>query len=109
MRPERPDTLDALDVSDATSLTRTPLTMAPCVRTQLSGRLRSDATATAYAFRRRSVRAFFLLDAECEGKCPPDDACHGICLLDEECQDIFPSGPSACLTDAECHGNFLPD
>ena len=67
LRPERPDALDALDVSDATCLTRTPLAMAPCaqtqfatapcVRTQLARRLRSDAAATAYAFRTRSVRA----------------------------------------------------
>jgi len=68
LRPERPDALDALDVSDATCLTRTPLAMvpyaqtqfatAPCVRTQLARRLRSDAAATAYALRTRSVRAF---------------------------------------------------
>ena len=35
----------------------------------------------------------FLTDAECQGKCRPDDTCHGIRLLDEECQGI-------CLLDA---------
>ena len=73
MRTERPDTLDALDVSDATCLTRTPLAMAPCAQmqfatapcvwTQLSRQLRSDATATAYAFRTRSDRASAHLEA----------------------------------------------
>jgi len=29
---------------------------------------------------------------------------HSICLLDEKCQGIFPSGHSTCLTGAECHG-----
>jgi len=29
-----------------------------------------------------------LIDTEYYGKCPPDDACHGIYLLDEECQGI---------------------
>jgi len=68
MRLERPDALDALDVSDATSLTRTQLTMAPCVQTQhatapcvrmqLTRRLHSDAIATAYSIQTRSVRAF---------------------------------------------------
>ena len=47
---------------------------------------------TASAFWRSSVRAFFLLDTECQGKCNTDNACHDICLLDKECQGIFPSG-----------------
>jgi hypothetical protein len=37
---------------------QTQFATAPCVRTQLARRLRSDAVATAYAFRTRSVRAF---------------------------------------------------
>jgi len=48
--------------------------------------------ATASAFCTSSVTAFFLADAECDGKCTPDDACHHICLPDKECQSIFPSG-----------------
>jgi len=51
--------------------------------------------ATASVFWTRSVRAIFLLDAECQGICSPDDACHGICLMDEKCHGIF-------LTDAAC-------
>jgi len=40
-----------------------------------------------------------LLDAECQGKCRPDDTCHDIRLLDE------------CLRhpDAECQGKWDPD
>jgi len=40
-----------------------------------------------------SERSARLPDAECQGKCRPDDACHSIHLLDEECQGI-------CLLDA---------
>jgi len=47
--------------------------------------------AMASAFGTRSVRALFLPDAECQGKCSPDDARYGICLPDEECQGIIPS------------------
>jgi len=75
--------------------------------------------AMVSAFRMRSVRALFLPDAEYQGKYPPDDACHGICipddarhcvsLPDEECQGIFPSGHSGCLTDADCQGKCRPD
>jgi len=44
--------------------------------------------ATVSAFRTRSVRALFLLDAECQCKCRLDGVCHGIYLPDEECQGI---------------------
>jgi len=62
----------------------------------------STECAMASAFRTMSVRVLFLPDAECQGKCPPDDTCHGIylpaaarhgiCLPDEECQGIIASG-----------------
>jgi len=48
----------------------------------------------ADVIRTRSVRAFAFwsqcmsLDTECQGKCFPDDARHGICLPDEDCQGI---------------------
>jgi len=45
--------------------------------------------ATASAFRTRSVRALFLPDAECQGKCGPDDTRNGICPPDEECQAVI--------------------
>ena len=35
-----------------------------------------------------SERSACFTDAECQGKCLPDDARHGICLPDEECQGI---------------------
>ena len=129
LRPECPDALDALDVSDATCLTRTVRAMAPCtqtefatapyVRTQLARRLHSDATATVYAFRTRSVRAFAFwthlsrqlrLDAavkatafgrNCHGICPPDEECQGICLLD--------AAVKATAFGRNCHGICLPD
>jgi len=41
----------------------------------LSGHLPSECSA-------------FLTNAECQGKCLPDDAHHRICLADEECQGI---------------------
>jgi len=73
----------------------------------------------ASTFRTRSIRALFLPDAEYQGKYPPDYACHGICipddarhgfcLPDEECQGIFPSGRSGCLTEADCQGKCRPD
>jgi hypothetical protein len=49
LRPVRRDVLDALDVSDATSVNRTQHTIAPYIRTK---------NATAYAYQTRSVRAF---------------------------------------------------
>jgi len=98
-----PDTLDTLDASNATCLTRTQFTIAPCIRTQLM---------TVSAYRTKRVRAFsfwtqlcqgiFLLNAAmsghfpsghshvrafsfwtqpCQGKWCPDDACHGITVM----------------------------
>ena len=55
-------------------IVRTTRTRASVVRTM---------RATASAFQTRRVRVFFLLDAVYVGKCTTDDACHGICLLDE--------------------------
>ena len=62
--------------------------------------------AMASAFWTRSVRAFYLPDTECQGKCPTDyarcgiclpcDAHHSICLPDEESQGI-PLQDPACL------------
>jgi len=77
----------------------------------------------------------FLPDAECQGKYRTDDARHGICLPDEDCQGIFSgcrvsrqmsSGQcvdgiclldkeclrhpdAAHLTDTECQGKWDPD
>jgi len=48
--------------------------------------------AMASVFQMSSVRVFFLPEAEYQGKCTTDDACHSVCLLDDECQGIFPSG-----------------
>ena len=56
----------------------------------------------ASAFWARSVRAFYLLDVECQGKCPPDKARHGIRLLDAECQ-------GKCPPDEAYHGIYLLD
>jgi len=57
---------------------------------------------TGSTFRTRSVRAFYLLDAKCQGKCPPDNAFHSICLPDNTLHGI-------CLPDDMCHGIYLPD
>ena len=58
--------------------------------------------STASAFRTRSVSVFFLLDAECQGKCPPDDTCHGICLPDDARHGV-------CFWTRSVRAFFLPD
>jgi len=54
----------------------------------------TDTECQTDVVRMRRVRVFAFWtqcvspEAECQGKCLPDDACHGICLPDEECQGI---------------------
>ena len=66
--------------------------------------------AMAPAFRTRSVRALFHTEAECQGKRRPDGVCHGICLPDEECQGIIPSGHrgSRQMWSGWCVPQYLP-
>jgi len=57
---------------------------------------------TAVAFRATIFKASpFLSVDECQGMWRPDDACHGICLPDDD--------KCICLPDAECQGIFLAD
>ena len=104
LRPEHPDALDALEVSDATSLTRTQITTAPCVRTQI-------ATASAYqtehgrafSFWTHCVRAFSFWTQPCQG----------IFLLNAAVSGHFPSGRSRVRAFSfwtqPCQGIFLLD
>jgi len=56
--------------------------------------VRPDTAATAFASRQvvsgrfPSGHSACLTDVGSQGKCRPDDKCHGISLLDEECQRI---------------------
>ena len=100
--PERLDALDALDVSDATCLTRTQIATAPYVRTQITTApyTRTQiAMASAYqtehgravSFWTQLYQGIFLLDVAVSGYFPsersrvrafsywtrPDHACHG--------------------------------
>ena len=85
LRPEHQDALDALDTSDATSLTRTQFAMPPCIRTQLAMApcIRTQL-ATASAYRTERVRAFSFWTQPCQG----------IFLLDAAMSGHFPAGPS---------------
>ena len=92
LRPERPDALDALDISDANCLTWTQIAMAPCVRMQI---------ATASAYRTERGRAFSFWTQPCQG----------IFLLDAAVSGHFPSGSSHVrafsywtCSDDTCHG-----
>jgi len=92
--PEHPDALDALDVSDATCLTWTQITTAPCVRTQI---------ATASAYRTECGRAFSFWTQPYQG----------IFLLDAAVSGHFPSGRSRVRAFSfwtqPCQGIFLLD
>jgi len=75
LRPECPDALDALGISDATFLTRMQITTAPCIWTQIT-------TASAYRMERGRGFSFWT------------QPCQGIFLLDVAVSRHFPSGRS---------------
>jgi len=62
----------------------------------------------ASTFQTMSVRALFLTDAECQGKCRPDDTSHSICLPDKECQGIPLRDTARRLQMQNVKANVLP-
>ena len=57
------------------------------------------AYAIASAVRTSSIRALFLLDAKCQGKCRPDNTSHSICLLENACHGTY-------APDNDCQGTI---
>jgi len=95
LRPEHPDALDALDVSDATCLTRMQIAMAPYIWMQI---------ATASSYQTKCGRAFSFWTQPCQG----------IFLLNTVVSGHFPSGRSRVRVfsywtrpDDVCHGSTV--
>ena len=68
-------------------------------------------SARVYTFWMMCPWEFCLPDAECKGVFLPDDAHHGMCFPDDECQDVSFQKTCAtafCVPDTECQGIFIP-